>query len=143
MDFKYEIGHVAFVVKDLDSAMSFMVSIGAELSEKKNFGNQRNVMNGNDAPWQVTYCTGKLGTLGLEIFMPEGDGTPYSEFMSKTGGGIHHVSFDNLGENIVPMKDDLVSKGAEVISCAESKRGPLAYYLKVPAMSDTVIELKK
>ena len=143
-DIKYEIGHIAFVVKDLDTAMAFMKALGAELSEKKNFGNQKNVMEGSEAPWQVTYCTGKLGNMGLEIFMPEGDGTPYSDFMKKTGGGIHHISFDNLGELIVPMRDDLVEKGAVQFSSAESrKHGMMACYLNVPAMSGTVIELKK
>ena len=144
MDIKYQIGHIAFVVKDLDSAMTFMKALGAELSEKLNFGNQKNVMEGSEAPWQVTYCKGKLGNMGLEIFMPEGDGTPYSEFMNRTGGGIHHISFDNLGDMIVLMRDDLVSKGAVQFSSAESrKHGMMACYLRVPAMSDTVIELKK
>lgn len=140
----YKIGHIAFVVKDLDAAMAFMASLGAELSEKKVFGNNKNLSEGTGEPWTVTYCTGKLGEMGLEIFMPEGEGTPYSELMAKYGGGIHHISFDNLGEDIIPMRDDLVAKGCEQFSSAESKKyGMLAAYMKIPSMPGTVIELKK
>ena len=144
MDLKYEIGHIAFVVKDLDAAMGFMKTLGAELSEKKVFGNNKNLQEGSGEPWQVEYCTGKLGNMGFEIFRPEGEGTPYSELMAQRGGGIHHISFDDLGENIVAMRDDLVAKGCEQFSSAESKKyGMMACYLNIPSMPGTIIELKK
>ena len=143
MDINYKTGHIAFVVKDLDAAMDFMRSIGAEVSEKKLFENKKNDASDPDH-WTVTYCKGKLGTLGFEIIHPDGPGTPYSEFLEKTGGGIHHMSFDDLGDDIVAIKDDLTSKGVRQISSAESRKyGLMACYMKVPALSGTIIELKK
>ena len=97
MGSKYRVGHIAFVVQDLDAAMDFMKSLGAEVSEKKLFENKKHDLNDADH-WTVTYCKGTLGALGFEIFHPDGPGTPYSEFLEKTGGGIHHISFDDLGD---------------------------------------------
>ena len=143
MKSKYEVGHIAFVVKDLDAAMDFMRSIGAEVSEKKVFENRKKD-DGDADRWIVTYCKGTLGPLGFEIFHPDGPGTPYSEFLEKTGGGIHHMSFDDLGDDIVSMRDDLISKGALQISSAEShKYGLMACYMKLPPLSGTIVELKK
>ena len=143
MESKYRVGHIAFVVQDLDAAMDFMKSIGAEVSEKKVFENRKNDVNDPDH-WEVAYCKGTLGPLGFEIFHPNGPGTPYSEFLEKTGGGIHHMSFDDLGDDIVSMRDDLISKGAQQISSAEShKHGLMACYLKLQPLSGTIVELKK
>ena len=143
MENKYTIGHIAFVVANLDAAMDFMRSIGAEVSEKKIFENKKNDVSDPDH-WTVTYCKGKLGTLGFEIFHPDGPGTPYSEFLEKTGGGIHHISFDDLGDNIEAVRDDLVSKGVQQISSAESRKyGLMACYMNAAALSGTMIELKR
>lgn len=143
MESKYQVGHIAFVVQDLDAAMDFMKSIGAEVSEKKQFENKKHDLNDADH-WTVTYCKGSLGSLGFEIFHPDGPGTPYSEFLEKTGGGIHHMSFDDLGDDIEAMRDDLVSKGARQISSAESRKyGLMACYMDLPALSGTIVELKK
>ena len=143
MESIYRVGHIAFVVQDLDAAMDFMRSIGAEVSEKKLFENKKNDATDPDH-WTVTYCKGTLGALGFELFHPDGPGTPYSEFLEKTGGGIHHMSFDDLGDDIAAVRDDLASKGAQQISSAEShKHGLMACYMNLPALSGTIVELKK
>lgn len=148
MDKPIEFNHVAFAVKDLDAAMAFMSSIGAELSEKRKFGQkdptQRDIMadgSGDGTPWKVTYCVGFLNGFKFQIFMPEGDGNPYSAFVKEKGGGIHHVGIDHLKGQIVDVKDDLLALGAEVFSYGYNSEGPKAFYLKAKPLSDAIVEL--
>ena len=143
-----EIGHIAFAVKDLDAAMDFMRSLGAELSEKRKFGQkdptQHDIMadgSGDDSPWNVTYCIGYLNGFKFQIFMPEGDGNPYSGFVKETGGGIHHIGIDGLKGCIVDVKDELVKEGSVLFSYGYNSEGPKAFYLKAEPLSNAIIEL--
>lgn len=138
-----EIGHIAFVVPHLDRAIRFLSTLGAEFSAPKTFGSrQKNTFQGEEQEWKVIFCTGKLGKLGLEVFQPQSEGTPYSEFLAKTGGGIHHISFDDI-DDLEKELTDMESRGAKVISSASTKQGYAAHYLEAEAVPGVILEIKR
>ena len=148
MDNKYKvptllIGHIAMVVPDLDKAIRFLSSLGAEFSSPKSYGNRhKTTFRGETVEWKVDICHGKIGEIGVELFQPTGEGTPYKEFLDKTGGGIHHISFDDI-DDLEKERANMEAGGARVISSASSKTGYVAHYLETDALPGVTIEIKR
>ncbi|MFC1532112.1 VOC family protein [Thermodesulfobacteriota bacterium] len=138
-----EIGHIALVVSDMDKAIGFLSSLGAEFSPPKPFGNKhKTTLRGETVEWKVDICHGKIGKIGLELFQPTGEGTPYKEFLDRTGGGIHHISFDDI-DDLENERANMETGGARVISSASSKTEYVAHYLEADALPGVIIEIKK
>jgi catechol 2,3-dioxygenase-like lactoylglutathione lyase family enzyme len=138
-----EIGHIAIVIPSLEKASKFLASLGVELSNPKPFGGKHKTMfRGKYVDWKINISTGKIGRIGLEVIQPTGEGTPYREFLDRTGGGIHHISFDDV-EDLEKERARLEANGAKVISSASSANGNIAYYLEVESLPGILIEIKR
>jgi methylmalonyl-CoA/ethylmalonyl-CoA epimerase len=62
---------------------------------------------------KVNVCFLKIGETYLELIEPAGENSPVSNFLSKEGGGFHHLCF--VVKDIHNELDELKKKGARVI----------------------------
>lgn len=62
---------------------------------------------------RVNVCFLKIGQMHLELIEPAGQNSPVSNFLSKEGGGFHHLCFEV--RDIHLELDDLEKKGARII----------------------------
>ena len=137
-----EIGHIAFVVPDIDATIKFLSSLGIQMSLTKSFNPKiRTLFRGKEVNWDCIISRGNLGAIGLELIQPTGEGTPYDQFLKMTGGGIHHISLKGLDikEEIATME----KSGAKVFSNASIGQDIVATYLEVETIPGVVFELLK
>jgi methylmalonyl-CoA/ethylmalonyl-CoA epimerase len=90
-----KIAHVAIATQNLEDAKSFFELIsGNKASEVHEVSSQK-----------VNTSFIKIGETHFELLEPIGDDTPITKFLSKVGGGIHHIcietrNFDELIQKI-------------------------------------------
>lgn len=99
--------HIGKVVKDLDEAVAYY---------KETFGLEAIGERIVDPIQQVEVVLIDIGfgpEATIELIRPIGDKSPVARFLNKTGGGLHHLSFevDDIDQAIA----DLESKGAKAL----------------------------
>ena len=99
--------HIGKVVKDLDEAVAYY---------KETFGLEAVGERVVDPIQQVEVVLIDIGfgaKATIELIRPMGEKSPVARFLNKTGGGLHHLSFEvpDIGKAIT----DLESKGAKAL----------------------------
>jgi methylmalonyl-CoA/ethylmalonyl-CoA epimerase len=86
--------HVGIVVADMESAeQRFGRAHGVTAERRMDVEVKDAQFRGRRADFSATYVFLPLGNTELELIQPlEGD-SPYSEFLSEHGEGVHHLAF--------------------------------------------------
>jgi methylmalonyl-CoA/ethylmalonyl-CoA epimerase len=99
--------HIGKVVKDLDEAQAYY---------QDTFGLKQVGKRIVDPIQQVEVVlieTGFGEDPTIELIRPIGDKSPVARFLAKTGGGLHHLSFEV--DNIHQAIKDMEAKGAKAL----------------------------
>lgn len=99
-----KINHVAIVVPDIDSALTFWQdALGLKLSHIEDVPSQKAV---------VAFLP--LGETEIELIKPTSDDTGAAKYLSERGPGMHHLCFEVSG--IEEMLAELKAKGVRLIN---------------------------
>ena len=99
-----KINHVAVVVADIDTALTFWHdAMGIQVDHVEDVPSQKA---------QVAFLP--VGDSEIELVQPTDGDTGAARFLAERGGGMHHLCFevDHLGEMLVELK----SKGIRLIN---------------------------
>jgi len=103
------IDHVSLAVRDYEKARAFFEDVfqvvpGAE---------------GNSPPWDFRWRVFSLGDLTrLELVTPDGGGKFLEKFLSRRGGGVHHITLET--PDIRKVKEHLDRKGVPYFGYSEA-----------------------
>lgn len=79
--------HFGFVVRDVtEGAEAFKVALGATWDGVVHSDPLQAV--------KVTFITTRAGDAAIELVEPDGPHSPVLSFLTKTGGGLHHVCYE-------------------------------------------------
>lgn len=98
-----KIAHVAIAVKDIKKARSFFEQLTGTESSKPHIVESQKV-NTSFVPIGDTY---------IELLEPINDDSPISKFLSKKGGGIHHLCIET--DEFDKLVDNLISQGVRTL----------------------------
>lgn len=99
-----KMNHVGLVVKDIDETVkTYRDMFGFEVVSTME-------MRGGEAKAVTISC----GDIILEFFQPLKDSGSFADFLKKTGGGLHHVSFTT--DDIAADFKELKAQGRELQS---------------------------
>lgn len=99
-----KINHVAIVVADMDSALTFWRdALGLQLSHIEDVPSQKS---------QVAFMP--LGDSEVELVKPTSDDSGVAKFLAERGGGMHHLCFEV--DDIDAMLAQLKEKGVRLIN---------------------------
>ena len=109
-----KIAHIAIATESLEDAKSFFELIsGNNASEEHEVSSQK-----------VNTSFIIIGETNVELLEPIGEDTPISKFLSKSGGGIHHICIetDNFDDLIQKIKSTGVRTLGDPSIGAKNKR---------------------
>ncbi len=109
-----KIAHVAIATENLEDAKSFFELISGNKASKVHEVSSQKV--------NTSFI--KIGETNFELLEPIGDDTPITKFLSKAGGGIHHICIEtsNFDELIKQIKSTGVRTLGEPSIGAMDKR---------------------
>ena len=106
----FRVNHIAVVVTDVEQALGFWRdALGLELARVEH--NERE---------GVSIAFLPVGESEIELIAPTGEDSGVARYLSKTGGGLHHicVEVDDIAAALESLKD----KGVELINKAARTR---------------------
>lgn len=99
-----KINHVAVVVSDVDTALTFWQdALGIKLDHVEEVPSQKA---------KVAFLP--VGETEVELVMPSSPDTGAGKFLAERGGGMHHLCFEV--DDITGMMADLKAKGVRLIN---------------------------
>lgn len=108
------LSHVAIAVDDIDKAKSFFELLTQNKSSETHLIEKQ----------QVNAAFIAIGDTTIELLDPYGQDTPISNFLSKRGGGIHHlcIETDRFDEMVEKLKSTGIRSLGDSSIGAKGKR---------------------
>jgi methylmalonyl-CoA/ethylmalonyl-CoA epimerase len=106
------LNHVAIAVPDLDAGVATYANVlGAKVSDRQELPEHG-----------VTVVFVELPNTKIELLEVLGENSPIAPFLERNpAGGIHHLCYEV--DDIIAVRDRLVSEGARVLGDGEPKTG--------------------
>ncbi|MCK4836788.1 MAG: methylmalonyl-CoA epimerase [Candidatus Aminicenantes bacterium] len=126
-----KIDHIAIVVENIDEEIKkYQEILGLSFSGTEVVADQK-----------VKTALFDIGDLHIELLEPLGDDSPVSNFLTKRGGGIHHIAYevDDIQEQLKILRADQVSILSE--KPTRGRNDSLVVFLHPKAFSNVLIEL--
>jgi methylmalonyl-CoA/ethylmalonyl-CoA epimerase len=98
----YRIDHLGVAVASIDEALPVYRALGLSESKRERVESQK-----------VTAAFLPVGDSAIELLEPTADDSPIAKFLSRRGGGIHHVCF--AVEDLDGALKDLAGRGFRLI----------------------------
>lgn len=137
--------HVGVVVKDMDSAIAHLESIGMgpfEWSDEAKWGVVRfkGELHGNPEEWSLKISNAAMGDVQLELLEPCGGKSALQESLDASGEGLHHVGYlvDDLDASIAAG----LSRGLKVWTASRRTDGPGFVYFEPTDIAGIAVELR-
>ncbi len=129
-----KISHIAIAVKDLNQPVNFYKNIlKCDVTKPHKYPNHG-----------IECCFVHFQNINIELMSPITPNSPISFFLKKNYyGGIHHICF--TVENLLSVRDKLISKGIEVIGDGVPQigsRDKKIIFLRPKFCQGTLIELE-
>lgn len=126
-----KVDHIAIVVENLEEEIKkYQKLLGLSFSGSE-------VVAGQKVKTALFDC----GDMGIELLEPLADDSPVSNFLSKRGGGIHHIAFEV--DDIHKQLEILRANRADILSEKPVKggKGSQVLFLHPKGFSNVLIEL--
>jgi methylmalonyl-CoA/ethylmalonyl-CoA epimerase len=126
-----QIDHIAIVVNDTESALSFWRDVlGLELDHVANISEQKS---------EVAFL--RAGSSEIELVNPTSDDTGIARYLDKHGPGMHHICLQV--EDIDGILEDLRNKGVRLINETplQGKHGQRYAFIHPESACGVLVEL--